>query len=172
MTSGKVGGRVERRIDASRFRFAIVASDYHPALGAGLLAGARECFRAHGADPETIPVIRVPGAFEIPQAARRLAAGRRRWDALVCLGVLIRGDTLHFEILSREVCRNLLDAAGQTGTPMAFGILTLENERQGKSRAGRGPGNKGREAARAAIRMAGLFREMAAESARTGRRRG
>jgi 6,7-dimethyl-8-ribityllumazine synthase len=147
--------------DASRFRFGIVVSDYYPAVGAGLLKGALDCLAAHRVDRRKVPVFRVPGAFEIPQAAARLLrASNHGYDALICLGLLIRGETLHFEILSREVCRGIARTARESGIPLAFGVLTVENERQARDRAGRGSSNKGWEAARAAVRMAALFRSL------------
>jgi 6,7-dimethyl-8-ribityllumazine synthase len=147
--------------DASRLRFGIVVSDYHPAVAERLLAGALECLAAHRVDPRRVPVFRVPGAFEIPLAASRLLQRRDHgYDALICLGLLVRGETMHFEILAREVCGGVARAAQQSGVPVAFGVLTVENEHQARDRSGRGSSNKGWEAARAAVRMAALYRAM------------
>ena len=131
-------------IAAAGFRFGILVSDYHPAVGEALLDGALRCLAAHGAPARDPIVMRVPGAFEIPQAASRLASDhRRRFDALICLGVLIRGDTAHFDLLAQEVCHGLGEVSRREGIPIAFGVLTVENERQARDRAGRGSANKG-----------------------------
>ena len=147
--------------DASRLRFGIVVSDYHPAVAGRLLEGALGCLAAHRVKPRDVPVYRVPGAFEIPQLASRLIAdGGPPFDALICLGLLIRGETFHFEVLAREVCRSLAETARRSGVPVAFGVLTVENERQARDRSGKGSSNKGWEAARAAVRMALLYRSL------------
>lgn len=148
-------------MDASRLRFGIVVSDYHPAVAGRLLEGALGCLAAHRVDPGKVPVFRVPGAFEIPQiASRLLQGGDPPFDALICLGLLIRGETFHFEVLAREVCRSLAETARSSGVPVAFGVLTVENERQARDRSGKGSSNKGWEAARAAVRMASLVRHL------------
>ena len=156
---GKSGDR--KRPDTSRLRFGIVVSDYHPAVAGLLLEGALGCLAAHRVRPQNVPVYRVPGAFEIPQlASRLLGGGEPPFDALICLGLLVRGETFHFEILAREVCRSLAETARRSGVPVAFGVLTVENERQARDRAGRGSSNKGWEAARAAVRMALLYQSL------------
>src|SRR6185312_1830271 len=104
-------------------------------------------------------VFDVPGAFEIPQAARA-AAETGRFDAIVCLGCVIRGDTPHFDYISSAVAHGIMDAAGETGIPMAFGVLTTDTPEQAAARSGPGPDNKGREAAAAAIDMALLYRTL------------
>jgi 6,7-dimethyl-8-ribityllumazine synthase len=150
-----------KKPDASRLRFGIVVSDYHPAVAGRLLEGALGCLAAHRVKPRNVPVYRVPGAFEIPQLASRLLAdGGPPFDALICLGLLIRGETFHFEVLAREVCRSLAETARRSGVPVAFGVLTVENERQARDRSGKGSSNKGWEAARAAVRMALLCRSL------------
>jgi 6,7-dimethyl-8-ribityllumazine synthase len=157
--SRKVVGKRER-VDVSGLRFGVVLGEYHPALGERLLDGALRCFEAHGIPSSSIAVVRVPGAFEVSQAAARLLRRRPRpFDALVCLGVLIRGATSHFDLLAEESCRGIGETARRSGVPLAFGILTVENESQARERTGRGPANKGWEAAGAAIRMAALFRD-------------
>ena len=163
----------EAKPEAAGYRFGILLSDYHPAVAEALLGGARRCLSAHGARSQDQRVIRVPGAFEIPQAASRLAAeGRRRFDALICLGVLIRGETSHFDLLAQEVCRGLGEVSRREGVPIAFGVLAVDNERQARDRAGRGTSNKGWEAARAAIRMAILYAELDRAADVRVRRRG
>jgi len=104
-------------------------------------------------------VFTVPGAYEIPQAAR-VAAENGRFDAIVCLGCIIRGETPHFDYIASAVAHGITAAAGDTGIPMAFGVLTTENEAQAAARSGPGPDNKGREAAAAAIEMAALYRKL------------
>jgi 6,7-dimethyl-8-ribityllumazine synthase len=163
------------KADAASLRVAIVLSDYHRALGEGLLRGALGGFEARGLPADAVPVFRVPGAFEIPQAVSRLLAGSEgRPDAVVALGVLLRGETIHFELLAREVCGALGDIGRSTGVPVAFGVLTVNNEGQARDRSGPGRANKGWEAADAAIDMALLFRglersEAARRAAATGR---
>ncbi len=136
-------------------------SDYHPEVAGRLLEGALGCLASHRVARRKVPVFRVPGAFEIPQiASRLLQEGDPRFDALICLGLLIRGETFHFEILAREVCRGLAGISRRSGVPVAFGVLTVESERQARDRSGKGSSNKGWEAALAAVRMAVLFREL------------
>jgi 6,7-dimethyl-8-ribityllumazine synthase len=160
MVTRKVVGARER-IDVTGLRFGIVLGEYHRALGDRLLDGALGCFASHGIPASNIAVIRVPGAFEIGQAASRLLRRRARpFDALVCLGILIRGATAHFDLLAQEACRGIGETARRTGVPLAFGILTVENERQARERTGPGRSSKGWEAAQAAIQMAALFRDL------------
>lgn len=164
----------ERSADASGLRFGIVVSDYHPELADRLLTGALRCLTSHRVDRRQVPVFRVPGAFEIPQAASKLLQQERgRFDALVCLGVLIRGETSHFDVLAHAVARALCDTARRARVPIAFGVLTVENEKQARERSGDGSSGKGWEAARAAVRMATLYRELDEEETprRDGRRR-
>ena len=124
-----------------------------------LLEGAQECLERYGCPAEHRTVIRVPGAFEIPQAARRAASGGA-FDAIVALGALIRGETYHFDVLSDEVTRGLSQIALETGIPVAMGVLTCENADQALDRSGPKARNKGWEAARSAVEMANLFRRM------------
>ena len=157
--------RREKRIsplsEAADLKLGIVVSDYHASLAEGLLQGARSCLKAHGVPKESVAEIRVPGAFEIPQAVSRLRAlSRPPLDAILTLGVLIRGDTFHFEVLSHEVCRSLGEIGCSTGVPVAFGVLTVDTEQQARERTGKGSSNKGWEAAEAAVRMALLFRKL------------
>jgi 6,7-dimethyl-8-ribityllumazine synthase len=160
------------RSDAGALRVGIVLSEYHRALAARLLAGAQRCLTEAGVAKSRREVFRVPGSFELPLAAARILEVRpRAFDALVCLGVLIRGETAHFEVLAREVCRGIGETARRAGVPIGFGVLTVENERQARDRTGNDRSNKGWEAAAAALRMAGLYRALAARvPARPGRR--
>jgi 6,7-dimethyl-8-ribityllumazine synthase len=140
-------------------RFAVVVSRFNEAITDGLLQGARLAFAAAGVSEERVTVIHVPGAFELPVAARRLAESAR-FDAVVCLGCLIKGETMHFEYIADAASHGIMDASLATGVPIAFGLLTAVTDAQAEERAEPGPGNKGAEAARAAIEMATLFRRL------------
>ena len=149
--------------DASAFRFAVVVSRFNEAVTESLKAGAVGALSEAGA--AQVQVLAVPGAFEIPQAARA-AAETGRFDAVVCLGCVIRGETPHFEYISSAVAHGITDAAGETGVPMAFGVLTTDTLAQAEARSRADADNKGREAAAAAIEMAVLYRELSAASGR------
>ena len=138
---------------AAGFRFAIVVSKYNDFVTERLQAGALSALTAAGVAAESMTVVRVPGAFELPLAAQH-AAESGRFDAIVCLGCLIRGETAHFEYISSAVAHGLTTAAAATGVPMAFGVLTTNSVEEALARAGEGSGNKGHEAAVAAIEMA------------------
>lgn len=146
---------------AAGFRFAIVVSKYNDFVTDRLQAGALAALEAAGANPDGIWVLRVPGAFEIPLAAQR-AAETGRFDAVVCLGCVIRGETPHFDYIASAVSRGLTAAAAATGVPMAFGVLTTNSAEEALARAGPGSGNKGHEAAVAAIEMAEVVAQLAA----------
>jgi len=138
---------------ATGFRFAIVVSKYNDFVTDRLQAGALAALASAGVASDDITVVRVPGAFEIPLAAQH-AAESGRYDAIVCLGCLIRGETSHFEYISSAVANGLTTAAAATGVPMAFGVLTTHSVEEALARAGDGAGNKGHEAAMAAVQMA------------------
>ena len=140
-------------------RFAIVVSRFNEEITEGLLNGAREVFSEASVREEDLTIVRVPGAFEIPIAAQRLAESGD-YDAIVCLGCLIKGDTMHFEYIAEAASQGIVQAAAATGVPMAFGVLTTMTEEQAVERSGTGAGNKGREAAAAALEMATLFRKL------------
>jgi 6,7-dimethyl-8-ribityllumazine synthase len=142
---------------ADGLRFALVVSRFNEFVTSRLMAAALETLVSLGASREAIAIHDVPGSFEIPQAARRVAE-TGKVDAIVCLGCLIRGATPHFEYIASAVAHGLIDASGETGVPMAFGVLTTNSVDEALERAGEGPENKGREAALAAIEMARLFR--------------
>jgi 6,7-dimethyl-8-ribityllumazine synthase len=137
-------------------RFAIVVSRFNEEITAGLLEGALDTFEQAEVSTEDVTIVRVPGAFEIPQTAMRLAESGR-FDAIVTIGCLIKGDTMHFEYIASACSQGIMEAAAATGVPMAFGVLTTLTEEQAMARAAGGPDNKGREAALAAIEMATLF---------------
>jgi 6,7-dimethyl-8-ribityllumazine synthase len=147
------------RRDAAGLRFALVVSRFNHLICARLLDGAVGELAARGADPETLHVAWVPGAFEIPQAARTLA-GSGRYDALVTLGVVIRGGTPHFDYVCRAVADGVREVVRDTDVPVAFGVLTCDDTQQALARAGGSHGNKGVEAALAALEMAHLARAL------------
>lgn len=151
--------RIEGTHGAGRFRFAVVVSKYHDFVTDRLQQGALDTLSAAGADPSAITVIRVPGAFEIPQAAH-YAAASGRFDAVIGLGCLIKGETPHFEYIASAVAHGLMAASAATGVPMAFGVLTTTSAEEALARAGDGPANKGREAATAAIEMASVVKQL------------
>jgi 6,7-dimethyl-8-ribityllumazine synthase len=147
--------------EAQGKRFAIVVSRFNAFITERLLAGARDGLSRSGASEKNILVVRVPGAFEIPAAARTLAASKK-YDAIICLGCLLRGDTAHYDVIANEVSRGIGQSAQETGVPHAFGVLTCETLEQAIDRAGLKMGNKGFEAALSAIEMANLTRAVAA----------
>jgi len=146
---------------AAGYRFAIVVSRFNESITGALRDGARAALAEAGVASDDIEELQVPGAFELPQAARR-AAETARFDAVICLGCVIRGETPHFEYISSAVAHGIMEAAGETGVPIAFGVLTTDNEGQAEERAKPRRDNKGWEAAAAAIEMARLFRTFTA----------
>ena len=140
-------------------RFALVVSSYHEFVTDRLREGAVRALEDAGVPAEAMTVVRVPGAFEIPATARRLAA-TGRFGAVICLGCVIRGETPHFEYISAAVANGLVDAASSTGVPVTFGVLTTNSAEEAIARAGDGPSNKGREAAGAALAMASVFAQL------------
>ena len=142
---------------AAGCRFAIVVSRFNPEITDGLLAGAREALADADVRDDDVTIVRVPGAFELPVAAQRLAESGR-FDAVICLGCLIKGDTMHFEYIADAATRGIADVGLATGVPVAFGVLTPLTDEQAEIRARPGAGNKGREAAAAAVEMATLLR--------------
>jgi 6,7-dimethyl-8-ribityllumazine synthase len=150
---------VEGNLTAKGYAFGIVASRFNDFITARLLDGALDALRRHGADEDKITVVRVPGSFEIPLVAKRMAASRQ-YDAVVCLGTVIRGATPHFDYIASEVAKGVAMAGLETGVPIAFGVLTTDSIEQAVERAGTKAGNKGFDAACAAIEMANLLREL------------
>jgi 6,7-dimethyl-8-ribityllumazine synthase len=145
-------------------RFAVVVSRFNAEVTDGLLAGALSALDAAGVTADARTIVRVPGAFELPVTAQRLAESGR-FDAVVCLGCLIKGDTMHFEYLAEAVSQGLSRVALDSGVPVAFGVLTTLTDEQALERARPGDDNKGAEVARAAIEMASLFRALDTEAA-------
>ena len=137
-------------------RFAIVASRFNEEITSKLVDGARDALARHGAAPDDTDVVWGPGAWELPSAARRLLA-TERYDALVAVGAVIRGETPHFDYVAGEASRGLATAGVEYDTPIGFGLLTCDNDEQAQARAGGAHGNKGWDAALAALEMADLF---------------
>ena len=148
--------------DARGLRIAVVRARFHPEVADGLLFGALDALREMGAQDEAVTVSDVPGAFELPLAARAGAASGR-YDAVVALGAVIRGETDHYEHISREAATGLAAVATETGVPVGFGLLTVNDEAQARVRSAPGPGNKGAEAARAAVAMVHVLRKLKGE---------
>jgi 6,7-dimethyl-8-ribityllumazine synthase len=147
-------------LEAGELKFAIVAARFNEDIVESLLEGALAAFRAQGAPEQSVTVVRVPGAFELPLIASKLASSKR-YDAVVALGAVIRGGTPHFEYVCREAASGLTRAALDSGVPVVFGVLTTDNLAQALERAGPGGDNKGAEAALVAIEMANLIKRLA-----------
>lgn len=147
------------RLDAKGLRVAVVVSRYNEVVTAKLLAGARDCLERHGADAESLSVVWVPGSWELAQAVRRVTRGGK-FDAVIALSALVRGETSHFDVLAAEVAKGLAQAAAESGVPVGFGVLTTDTVEQALDRAGAKLGNKGWEAALSAIEMVNLYRQL------------
>ncbi len=150
---------IEGSLDAKGMRVALVASRTNELVASRLIAGAMDCLERHGVSSDAIDVVRVPGSWEIPLAARKLASAGR-YDAIVALGCLIRGETPHFDFIAKEVARGLAATSLDTGVPVALGVLTTESLEQALERAGAKGGNRGFDAALAAIEMVALLRRL------------
>jgi len=147
---------IEGEAGARGHRVAIVAARFNDFIVASLVKGATAAWTARGGAPDDLAVVRVPGAFELPLAAKKLAASGR-YDEVVALGCVIRGDTPHFEYVAGECARGLQQASLETGVPVAFGVLTVETVDQALERAATNAGNKGGEAMETALEMASLL---------------
>jgi 6,7-dimethyl-8-ribityllumazine synthase len=150
---------IEGRLDATGLKIGILVSRFNSFIGERLVEGAIDALLRHGAERENLVVVRVPGAFEIPPAARKMA-GTGRYDAVVCLGAVIRGATPHFDYVSAEVSKGIAAVSMEAGIPVTFGVLTTDTLEQAIERAGSKAGNKGFDAAMAAIEMANLYRAL------------
>jgi 6,7-dimethyl-8-ribityllumazine synthase len=146
-------------LTAPGYRFAVIVARFNGEITEGLLKGARALLTEASVRDDDLTIVRVPGAFEIPATALRLAESGM-YDAIICLGCLIKGDTMHFEYIAEAASQGIAQAAAATGVPVTFGVLTTMTEAQAAERAADGPGNKGREAAAAAVEMATLFRRL------------
>ncbi len=170
-SDGLMAGRAPRAgagLSARGRRFAVVASRFHEEIGKRLVEGARGALRRHGVADKDVLVVWVPGAFELPQAALALAR-RRLVDAVVCVGCVIRGETPHFDYVAGEAARGIAEVGRLTGLPVTFGVITANTPEQAVERAGGRVGNRGEEAALAALELAGLFRAL--DGRAPGRRR-
>jgi 6,7-dimethyl-8-ribityllumazine synthase len=155
---------LEGALQAVGKRFALVVSRFNSFITERLLDGALLALRQSGVNADDITVVRVPGSFEIPAASRQLATSGK-YDAIVCLGCLLRGDTLHYDVIANEVTRGIGQSAQETGVPHGFGVLTCDTLEQAIDRAGLKAGNKGYEAGLAAVEMASLRDKVAEQTA-------
>lgn len=146
----------EGQLSATGKRFGIVVSRFNELICSKLLAGALDCLARHGADMQKIDIVWVPGSFEIPVAAKKMAASKK-FDALICLGAVIRGATPHFEYISAEVTKGIAQVGLEYSLPISYGVITPDTLEQALERAGTKAGNKGWDAALGAIEMADLF---------------
>jgi 6,7-dimethyl-8-ribityllumazine synthase len=149
----------EGKLIAKGLKFGIIVGRFNEFISSKLLSGAVDGLRRHGAEEEEMEVIWAPGAFEIPLLAKK-AALSKKYDAVICLGAVIRGSTPHFEYVSSEVSKGIANVALETQVPVIFGVLTTETIEQAIERAGTKAGNKGYDAAVTAIEMANLFKEI------------
>jgi 6,7-dimethyl-8-ribityllumazine synthase len=145
------------RLNAEGFRFAVVASRWNDFLTARLVEGALDALERLGAKAEAVEVFKVPGSFEIPLLAYKLAKSGK-WDAVICVGTLLRGQTPHFEYIAGEVTKGIAQAGMETGVPVLYGIVTADTLEQAIDRAGVKAGNKGFEAAMSAVELVNLYK--------------
>jgi len=150
---------IQGELQAKGLRFAVIVSRFNDFITGKLLEGAVDALVRHGAKEEDIDVIKVPGAFEIPLTAKKVAS-KGSYNALICLGTVIRGATPHFDYVAAEVSKGIAAASMETGVPMAFGVLTTDTIEQAVERAGTKSGNKGFDAAMTAIEMAQVFKKL------------
>lgn len=150
---------LEGKLTAKNMKIAIVVARFNEFITSKLLSGCVDCLIRHEADDEDLTVAWVPGAFEIPMAAKKLAESGK-YDAVICLGAVIRGATPHFDYVCAEASKGIAQVSMQTGVPVAFGVLTTENIQQAVERAGTKAGNKGVDCAMTAMEMVNLFKEM------------
>lgn len=153
---------IEGKLDAGHYRFGIVVSRFNSFICDRLLEGAIDTLTRHGAADEQLTVVKVPGAFEIPLMAKRMAASGQ-YDALLCIGAVIRGGTPHFEYVSSEVTKGIALVSLDSGLPVSFGVLTVDSVEQAIERAGTKAGNKGSEAAMSALEMVNLLGAFSAD---------
>jgi 6,7-dimethyl-8-ribityllumazine synthase len=159
---GAMAHEISGNLDGHGLRVGVIVSQFNEYLTARLLQGAKDALQQHGVSEENVSVVWVPGSLELAQAALRMAR-TGQWDALVTLGAVVKGETAHFEYVSAEAARGVADVARETGVPITFGVLTTYTIDQAMDRAGGKLGNRGRDVAEAAIKMATLFKELEAE---------
>jgi 6,7-dimethyl-8-ribityllumazine synthase len=159
-TSGELMKNViEGKLSAKGYNFGIVVSRFNDFISQKLIEGAMDCLIRHHADEENISIVKVPGSFEIPLAADKLAQ-LKKYDAIICLGAVIRGDTPHFDYIAAEVSKGVAQIALKYSVPVIFGVLTTDTIEQAVERAGTKSGNKGWDAALSAIEMADLMKKI------------
>ncbi len=151
--------KFEGKLIAQGLKFGIVVSRFNELITSKLLEGALDCLKRHDADEENIEVFYCPGSFEIPLVAKKLAQ-TGKYDALICLGAVIRGETPHFDYIASEVAKGIAQVQLETGVPVAFGVITTDDVEQALNRAGIKVGNKGWDAALTAIEMANLLKQI------------
>jgi 6,7-dimethyl-8-ribityllumazine synthase len=150
---------IEGKLKAEGFRFAIIVSRFNDFICSRLVEGAMDALMRHGASEKNVVLVKVPGAFEMPLVAKKLAE-TNKYDVVICLGAVIRGATPHFDYLAAEVSKGIATVALDSNIPITFGVLTTDTLEQAIERAGSKSGNKGYEAAMASIEMANLFKEL------------
>ena len=150
---------LEGKISAEGFDFGIIVSRFNDFISSKLVEGAMDALRRHGAKEEQVTLVKVPGAFEIPLTAKRLAESGK-YHAIICLGAVIRGATPHFDYVAAEVSKGIAAVSLECKVPVTFGVLTTDNLEQAIERAGTKSGNKGWDAAMAAMEMVSLFKEL------------
>jgi len=151
--------RIEGELQAEGLKFAIIVSRFNEFITGKLLEGAIDALLRHGASEKNIDIVKVPGSFEIPLVAKK-AAQKKSYDAVICLGTVIRGATPHFDYVAAEAAKGIAMASMETGVPVAFGVLTTDTIEQAVERAGSKSGNKGWDAAMVAIEMAQLIKKL------------
>lgn len=163
MKESPMGQVIEGALNAGGLRFGIIASRWNDMIVSRLIGGAQDALTRLGAASSDITLVRVPGSFEIPLVARKMAASGR-YDAIICVGAVIRGETPHFDYIAAEVTKGVSVASLETGIPVAYGIITADTVEQAINRAGVKAGNKGFEAAMSAIEMANLIKELSRDA--------
>ncbi|QQS46939.1 MAG: 6,7-dimethyl-8-ribityllumazine synthase [Acidobacteriota bacterium] len=159
MKDSPTGQIIEGALTAGGLRFGIVASRWNDLIVSRLIGGAQDALVRSGASAQDITLVRVPGSFEIPLVAKKMATSGR-YDAIICVGAVIRGETPHFDYIAAEVTKGMAVASLETGVPVAYGIITADTVEQAINRAGVKAGNKGFEAAMSAIETANLLKEL------------
>ncbi len=150
---------IQGNLNAEGLKFGIIVGRFNEFIGGKLLSGAEDALVRHGAKSNDITTVWVPGSFEIPLIAKKMAQSKK-YDAVICLGAIIRGGTTHYDLVSAEVAKGIAHVSNETDTPVIFGVITTENLEQAIERAGTKAGNKGFDAAVAAIEMANLLKQL------------
>ena len=153
-------------LDVSGLRVGVIVAQFNEAVTSRLLDGARQALRQHGVREDAITIVHVPGSLELPQAAQRMAQSGR-WDALVALGCVIRGETAHFDLVAAEAARGIAQVARDCGVPIGFGVLTTYDTAQAMARSGGAAGNRGFDAVEASLKMASVNRQLDSASKKT-----